>query len=115
MFEEIKRTGHASKRSVRDLISEARGTLLVDKSIGTIGLTIAAALAVFTIPMMGWLSDRFGRRLMYRLVALFTCLWAFPAFWLFTTKDPVLIVISMAVAIGVGVFGMYGISRIFRG
>ena len=108
VFEEIKRTGHASKRPVRDLMSEARGTLLVafclrvgengssylyqvfalsyltkvllvDKSIGTIGLTIAAALAVFTIPMMGWLSDRFGRRRMYRLVALFTCLWAFPA------------------------------------
>ncbi|SDI75868.1 MFS transporter, MHS family, metabolite:H+ symporter [Paraburkholderia steynii] len=139
VFEEIRKSGHASKQPVRDLMSEARGTLLVafclrvgengssylyqvfalsyltkvllvDKSVGTIGLTIAAALAVFTIPMMGWLSDRFGRRLMYRLVALFTCLWAFPAFWLFTTKDPVLIVISMAVAIGVGVFGMYGIQ-----
>jgi MFS family permease len=77
VFEEIKRTGHASKRPVRDLMSEARGTLLVafclrvgengssylyqvfalsyltkvllvDKSIGTIGLTITAALAVFT-------------------------------------------------------------------
>ena len=77
VFEEIKRTEHASKRPVRDLMSEARGTLLVafclrvgengssylyqvfalsyltkvllvDKSIGTIGLTIAAALAVFT-------------------------------------------------------------------
>jgi MFS family permease len=73
VFEEIKRTGHASKRPVRDLMSEARGTLLVafclrvgengssylyqvfalsyltkvllvDKSIGTIGLTIAARL-----------------------------------------------------------------------
>ncbi|RFU44431.1 MFS transporter [Paraburkholderia sp. DHOC27] len=139
VFEEIKKTGHASKRPVRDLMTEARGTLLVafclrvgengssylyqvfalsyltkvllvDKSVGTIGITIAAALAVITIPLMGWLSDRFGRRLMYRIVALFTCLWAFPAFWLFSTQDPVLIVLSMAIAIGVGVFGMYGIQ-----
>lgn len=139
VFEEIKKTGHASKRPVRDLMTEARGTLLVafclrvgengssylyqvfalsyltkvllvDKSVGTIGITIAAALAVFTIPLMGWLSDRYGRRLMYRIVALFTCLWAFPAFWLFNSKDPVLIVVSMAIAIGVGVFGMYGIQ-----
>ena len=47
---------------------------------------------------------------MHRLVALFTCLWAFPAFWLFSSKDPLLIVISIAIAIGVGVFGMYGIQ-----
>ncbi|MPW23108.1 MFS transporter [Paraburkholderia sp. CNPSo 3157] len=139
VFEEIKNTGHASKRPVKDLLSEARGTLvvafclrvgengssylyqvfalsyltkvlLVDKSVGTMGLTIAAALAVLTIPLMGGLSDRFGRRLMYRLVALFTCLWAFPAFWLFTTKDPALVILSMSIAIGVGVFGMYGIQ-----
>ena len=139
VFEEIKRTGHASQRPVKDLMSEARGrlfvafclrvgengssylyqvfalsyltkVLLVDKSVGTIGITIAAAIAIVTIPLMGWLSDKFGRRLMYRLAALFTCLWAFPAFWLFSTKDPVLIVISMAIAIGLGVFGMYGIQ-----
>jgi hypothetical protein len=89
VFEEIKRTGHAGKRPVRDLMSEARGTLLVafclrvgengssylyqvfalsyltkvllvDKSIGTIGLTIAAALAVLTTSGAG----RFRRRLL---------------------------------------------------
>ena len=139
VFEEIQRAGHASERPVRDLLSQSPGRLLVafglrvgengssylyqvfalsyltkillvDRSVGTLGITIAAGLAVLTIPLMGWLSDRYGRRLMYRLAALFTCVWAFPAFWLFNTKDPVLIVFSMAIAIGVGVFGMYGIQ-----
>ncbi|MFD1557152.1 MFS transporter [Paraburkholderia silviterrae] len=139
VFEEIRRTGHASERPVRDLLSESPGRLLVafglrvgengssylyqvfalsyltkillvDKSVGTVGITIAAGLAVVTIPLMGWLSDRYGRRLMYRLAALFTCAWAFPAFWLFNTRDPFWIVFSMAMAIGVGVFGMYGIQ-----
>jgi MHS family metabolite:H+ symporter-like MFS transporter len=139
VFEEIKRSGHTSDRPVRDLLSESprrllvafglrvgeNGSsylyqvfalsylakiLLVDKSIGTLGITIAAGLAVVTIPLMGWLSDRFGRRLMYRLAALFTCAWAFPAFWLFNTRDPFWIIVSMAVAIGVGVFGMYGVQ-----
>ena len=80
------------------------------KSVGTLGITVAAGLAVVTIPRMGWLSDRFGRRIMYRLAALFACAWAFPAFWLFNTKDPVWIIVGMSVAIGVGVVGMYGIQ-----
>ncbi|MBC8745530.1 MHS family metabolite:H+ symporter-like MFS transporter [Paraburkholderia sp. WC7.3g] len=139
VFQEIRRSGQVSERPVRDLLSESPRTLLVafglrvgengssylyqvfalsyltkillvDKSIGTLGITVAAGLAIVTIPLMGWLSDRFGRRLMYRLAALFTCAWAFPAFWLFETKDPLLIIVSMALAIGVGVFGMYGIQ-----
>ncbi|WP_233850981.1 MFS transporter [Paraburkholderia sp. HD33-4] len=139
VFEEIQRQGHTSKQPVRDLLTDSRRTLLVafglrvgengssylyqvfalsyltkvllvDKSVGTLGITVAAGLAVVTIPLMGWLSDRFGRRIMYRLAALFTCAWAFPAFWLFNTKDPVWIIVGMSVAIGVGVFGMYGIQ-----
>jgi MFS family permease len=109
VFEEIKRAGHTSDRPVKELLTESRGRLLVafglrvgengssylyqmfalsyqakillvDKSIGTLGVTIAAGLAVVTIPLTGWLSDRFGRRLMYRLAASFTCAWAFPSF-----------------------------------
>ncbi|MGF6506361.1 MFS transporter [Paraburkholderia sp. 32] len=139
VFQEIRRSGQVSERPVRDLLSESPRTLLVafglrvgengssylyqvfalsyltkillvDKSVGTLGITVAAGLAIVTIPLMGWLSDRFGRRLMYRLAALFTCAWAFPAFWLFETRDPLLIIVSMALAIGVGVFGMYGIQ-----
>jgi MFS transporter, MHS family, metabolite:H+ symporter len=139
VFEDIQRHGSASKRPIRDLLTESRRTLivafglrvgengssylyqvfalsyltkvlLVDKSVGTFGVTIAAALAVVTIPLMGLLSDRFGRRMMYRLAALFTCVWAFPAFWLFNTRDPALIIVGMSIAIGVGVFGMYGIQ-----
>jgi len=84
--------------------------LLVDKSVGTLGLTLAAACSIVTIPAIGWLSDRFGRRPMYRLAALFTGLWAFPAFWLFGTQQPALIILGMVVAISLGVFGMYAIQ-----
>lgn len=84
--------------------------LAIDKSVGTLGLMLAAALSIITIPLIGWLSDRFGRRIMYRLTALFTGLWAFPAFWLLNTQDPVLVILGMVVAISIGVFGMYGIQ-----
>jgi MFS family permease len=142
VFEEMKRKKLASKQPVRDLLRYSRknlivacclrvgenGTsylyqvfalsylakvLLVDKSIGTLGLIIAAAVSVFTIPLIGYLSDRLGRRVMYRITALIAALWAFPAFWLFNTMDSTLIVLGMVVAISLGAFGMYSVQAAY--
>lgn len=142
VFEDMKRKKLASKQPVKDLLRYSRrnlvvacclrvgenGTsylyqvfalsyltkvLLVDKSVGTIGLIIAAALSIFTIPLIGFLSDRLGRRIMYRVTALIAALWAFPAFWLFNTLDSNLIVLSMVVAISLGAFGMYSVQAAY--
>lgn len=135
VFEEIKHQQIASKQPVKDLLQYSRknlviafclrmgenGTaylyqvfalsylakvLLVDKSVGTFGLMVAAGVSVFTIPMIGILSDRFGRRLMYRITSLIAALWAFPAYWMFNTGDQAMIVVGMVVAISFGAFGM---------
>jgi MFS family permease len=84
--------------------------LLIDKSIGTLGLMVAAGISMFTIPAIGWMSDRLGRRVMYRVTAAIALLWAFPAFILFETREPWLIVFSMSVAISLGAFGMYAVQ-----
>jgi MFS family permease len=142
VFEEMKRKKLASKQPVKDLLRYSRknlivacclrigenGTsylyqvfalsylakvLLVDKSVGTLGLIVAAALSVFTIPLIGYLSDRLGRRVMYRVTSLIAALWAFPAFWLFNTMDSTLIVLGMVVAISLGAFGMYSVQAAY--
>ncbi|NIF27426.1 MHS family MFS transporter [Pantoea sp. Tr-811] len=142
VFEEMKRKKLASKQPVKDLLRYSRknlivacclrmgenGTsylyqvfalsylakvLLIDKSVGTLGLIAAAAVSVFTIPFIGYLSDRLGRRVMYRVTALIAALWAFPAFWLFNTMDSTLIVLSMVVAISLGAFGMYSVQAAY--
>ncbi len=137
VFEAMEAAGEKTEQPLRTLLCESRRTLavafclrlgengasylyqvfalayiadvlLIDKSVGTIGVTVAAAFALVTIPAVGALSDRVGRRLMYRVTALVTGLWAFPAFWLMDTRSEPLVVVSPVVAIAIGMYGVQG-------
>jgi MHS family shikimate/dehydroshikimate transporter-like MFS transporter len=65
-------------------------------------IMIAAAIEIVTIPLFGYLSDVFGRRPFYFAGALFTIGFAFPMFWLLGTRDPLVIVAAVAVALSFG-------------
>ncbi|MGK4065183.1 MFS transporter [Rothia sp. HC945] len=60
-------------------------------SIGTIGLLIANVIKLATIPLAGYLSDRFGRQRIFIAGATLTVLAAFPMFWLLDTKNTIAI------------------------
>jgi MFS family permease len=80
----------------------------LDKDTMLNSVIIAAALGLVTVPLWGWLSDRFGRRPMYLAGAVITTLWAFPLFGLMNTESPVLITIGIVVGVNVGHDLMYG-------
>jgi MFS family permease len=83
----------------------ARDTILV-------GVLLAAALQLFSIPAFAALSDRVGRRPVYLAGALFLGLFAFPFFWLVDTGVPVLI--WLALVLGLTATGaMYGPQAAF--
>lgn len=64
------------------------------------------AAALFTL-LFGHLADRFGRRRAYLAGAVMLVLWAFPAFLLVHTRDPILV--GAAMVVGFAIFGMmYG-------
>jgi MFS transporter, MHS family, shikimate and dehydroshikimate transport protein len=84
-----------------DTLELAKGTMLT-------GVIIAAALGLFTIPLWGWLSDRFGRRPLYMAGAVISLLWAFPFFGLVDTKEPILIWLAIVVGVNFGHDLMYG-------
>lgn len=65
-------------------------------------IMIAAAIEIVTIPLFGYLSDVFGRRPFYFAGSLFTIAFAFPMFWLLETRDPLVIVAAVAVALSFG-------------
>jgi len=61
---------------------------------------VASAFGVVLVPVYGLLSDRFGRRVIYGAgVALFG-LFAFPSFLLINTRQPILLWLSIVVALG---------------
>jgi MFS family permease len=82
------------------IISYITGQLGLTRTTALIGVAIAAAFGVVLVPIYGLLSDRVGRRAVYGAgVALFG-LFAFPSFLLIDTGRPVLIWLSVVVALG---------------
>jgi MHS family metabolite:H+ symporter-like MFS transporter len=53
-------------------------TLLFDKAIPTDALMISSGIGFITIPLLGWLSDKMGRRVPYIIVNITAILLAYP-------------------------------------
>ena len=60
-------------------------------------ITCAAILEFVTLPLAGWLSDIFGRKALYLAGGVFSIVAAFPLFWVFETKDPVAVSLTLMI------------------
>jgi metabolite-proton symporter len=69
-----------------------RGDLLNDT-------LIAAALGFISVPLFGWLSDIFGRRLVYGIGIVAIGLYAFPYFGLLNTKESGLVLLAIVLSL----------------
>ncbi len=72
-----------------------------------IAISLAALVMIAVIPAYGYLSDHFGRRLIYLFGAIFTGLFAFPFFWMMGTRQTGWITLAMFLALVVGWAAMY--------
>ena len=89
-------------------ISYVTGSLGMPRSVILNGLIIAAIIEVFTIPLFGWLSDRYGRKILFIAACLFSIAFAFPLFTLLNTRDPVIMTMAIAVGMSLGQGIMFG-------
>lgn len=80
----------------------------VDRGVAAWGVTLGALIAIFVLPLTGHLSDRFGRRIIYRAGSVFMLVYAFPAWWLLSLGDPVTVVVVIALGVGIAVNTMLG-------
>ncbi|WP_375458936.1 MFS transporter [uncultured Enterovirga sp.] len=94
-------------------ISYVTGTLGLPRSVILNGLLAASFVALFSIPLFGWMSDRVGRKTMFYASCLFCIAFAFPFFWLLDTKDTTIITLTIVVAISFGQMVGFGIGAPF--
>lgn len=86
--------------------------LAMEKTVATEANIISSLISFFTIPFVGWLGDKFGRRKMYMVLSLATAIYAIPMLLLFESKDPVVLTIAMVIGLNVGVQGLFALENV---
>lgn len=84
--------------------------LTIDKTVPTTAVFIASFLGFLVIPLAGWLSDRFGRRITYRGFCLLLMFYAWPAFMLLDSRDPALVITAIVVGMALASLGIFGVQ-----
>ncbi len=84
--------------------------LMVDKSVPTTAVFIASLLGFLIIPLAGWLSDRFGRRITYRCFCLLLIIYAYPAFMLLDSREPMIVIPTIVTGMALASLGIFGVQ-----
>lgn len=92
------------------IIGYVAKVLMVDKSVPAVAVLIASLLGFVIIPLAGWFSDRFGRRITYRWFCLLLILYAFPAFMLLDTREPWIVIATIITGMGLASLGIFGVQ-----
>lgn len=89
-------------------------TLLFDKAIPTDALMISSILGFISIPLLGWLSDKVGRRLPYIILNIFAIILAYPMLSIIVDKSyaPGTIMLSIIVIHNFAVLGLFALENI---
>lgn len=89
-------------------------TLLFNKSIPTDALMISSILGFITIPLLGWLSDKIGRRLPYIVLNISAIILAYPMLSIIVDNSytPGVIMTSIIVIHNFAVLGLFALENI---
>jgi MHS family metabolite:H+ symporter-like MFS transporter len=79
------------------LISYITVVLLLDRSIGVNAVIVSSLVAFITVPLSGWLGDRFGRKRMYMVWAVVALIVIIPAMLMISSKDTVQVFVGYVV------------------
>jgi MHS family metabolite:H+ symporter-like MFS transporter len=94
------------------LVGYLATTLLVDKAVPTSAIMYGSLVGFVTVPLVGLLGDRIGRRPMYIALSLLTIVLAFPLLLLISTTNTPALLLGMIVALNIGVLGLFSLESV---
>ncbi|MEO6082026.1 MAG: MFS transporter [Umezawaea sp.] len=94
------------------LVGYIATTLLVSRTVPTTAIVYGSLLGFVTVPVVGLLGDRFGRRPVYLALTLLTAAFAFPMMLLITSGSTVALVIAMVLGLNIGVLGLFSLESV---
>ncbi|HEV7974942.1 MFS transporter [Amycolatopsis sp.] len=94
------------------LVGYIATTLLVNRTVPTTAIVYGSLLGFVTVPLVGWIGDRFGRRPVYLTLTLLTAAFAFPMMMLITGGSTVALVIAMVLGLNLGVLGLFSLESV---
>ncbi|WP_261133982.1 MFS transporter [Bacillus sp. Marseille-Q3570] len=83
------------------VVSYATGNLGYSRTATLNAVMIATIITTILIPIMGRMSDQFGRRKLYMIGAIGMALFAFPYFWMLQQQNVVLLVVATVIGLGI--------------
>jgi MFS transporter, MHS family, metabolite:H+ symporter len=94
------------------LVGYVATTLLMDKAVATSAIMYGSIAGFVTVPVVGLLGDRFGRRPMYIGLSVLTIVLAFPLLLMITSGSTPALLVGMIVALNIGVLGLFSLESV---
>jgi MHS family metabolite:H+ symporter-like MFS transporter len=94
------------------LVGYLATTLLLDRSIATNAILISSIVGFATVPVVGLLGDRFGRRPIYMTLTAISAVLAFPLINLIQQGNTVALTISMILLHNLAVLGLFSLESV---
>ncbi|MDQ1042403.1 MFS transporter [Streptomyces sp. V4I2] len=94
------------------LVGYIATNLAVGRSVPTDAIVYGSLVGFATVPVIGLLGDRFGRRAVYLALSLLTVVLAFPVMLLITSGSTPGVMIGMVLGLNVGVLGLFSLESV---
>ncbi|MCX5598892.1 MHS family MFS transporter [Streptomyces phaeochromogenes] len=94
------------------LVGYIATNLAVGRSVPTDAIVYGSLAGFATVPVIGLLGDRFGRRPVYLALSLLTVALAFPVMLLITSGSTPGIMLGMVLGLNVGVLGLFSLESV---
>ncbi|MFD6291676.1 MFS transporter [Streptomyces sp. NPDC060205] len=94
------------------LVGYIATNLAVGRSVPTDAIVYGSLAGFATVPLIGLLGDRFGRRSVYLALSALTVVLAFPVMLLITSGSTPGVMLGMVLGLNVGVLGLFSLESV---